>query len=160
MDDVTCQGAPKHLEANSNSSSNRKKLLSKDRSNWSESEQEPKKSKHFHSVKATKAYYRAHHLKMSGPSSSTALPASSIGDKSGGGGGGAPPQSALTWGIMLLVLGSSAGFTLYSKKAGAMLQGIKRVEAAQLKKHPPRVGPSTKQEYEKLRPRIDKDDFF
>lgn len=69
-------------------------------------------------------------------------------------------HTTLQWGIMLLVLGSSAGLTLYTKKTGSMLQGLKKMEETQLRKHPPRIGPQTKQEYEKLRPRIDKDEFF
>ena len=76
------------------------------------------------------------------------------------GGSSGQQHSALQWGIMLVILGSSAGLTLYTKKTGSMLQTMKRMEEAQLRNHPPRIGPPTKQEYEKLRPRIDKDEFF
>ena len=77
-----------------------------------------------------------------------------------GGSSSGPPHSALQWGVMLVVLGASAGLTLYTKKTGSMLQTMKRMEEAQLKLHPPRIGPQTKHEYEKMRPRIDKDEFF
>lgn len=70
------------------------------------------------------------------------------------------PPSTLSYAIAILVLGSSAGFTLYTKRAGSMLRAMKQVEENQLKRNPKKVGPPTKEQWEKLRPRIDKDEFF
>jgi hypothetical protein len=74
-----------------------------------------------------------------------------------------PPKegpTALQLGIAAIVLGSSAGFTLYTKKAGAMITAMNRVSATQLKNRPPKFGPPTKQEWEKMKPRIDPDEFY
>lgn len=68
--------------------------------------------------------------------------------------------SALSWAIAILVLGSSAGFTLYTKKTGSMLSRMKHMEKVRLERHPPKQGPPTQKEYEKMKPRIDKDEFF
>lgn len=62
--------------------------------------------------------------------------------------------------IAVIVLGSSAGFTLYTRKAGSMLKAMETIKGNQLRNRPPKVGPPTKNEWEKLRPRIDKDEFF
>ena len=61
---------------------------------------------------------------------------------------------------MAVVLGSSAGFTLYTKKANGMLQAMKQVEKNRLKRNPPKIGPPTKEEWEKMRPRFEKGDWF
>ena len=79
-----------------------------------------------------------------------------------------PPQttkdsegvSALQFAIMAVVLGSSAGMTLYTKRSGSMLQTMNQISQNQLAKNPPKFGPPTKKEWEKLRPRFEKDDFF
>jgi hypothetical protein len=77
-----------------------------------------------------------------------------------------PPSSqegptALQLGIMVIVLGSSAGFTLYTKKTGSMLSTMNKIAENQLRNRgPPKFGPPTRQEWEKLRPRFDKDDLF
>ena len=68
--------------------------------------------------------------------------------------------SALALPLFLVVLASSAGFTMYTKRAGSMLQGMERINQNVLRNHPPKHGPPTKAQYEKLRPRIDKDEFF
>jgi hypothetical protein len=62
--------------------------------------------------------------------------------------------------LFLVVLASSAGFTMYTKKTGSMLKSMEIVNQNVLKNHPPKYGPPTKDQYEKLRPRIDKDEFF
>ena len=68
--------------------------------------------------------------------------------------------TALQIGIAIAILGTSAGFTLYTKRASSMLSGIKKVEAAQRKRNPPKFGPPTKEEWDKMRPRYDnKDDI-
>lgn len=69
-------------------------------------------------------------------------------------------MTALQWGIMIVVLGSSAGFTLYTKKTGSMLRQMEQISQNQLRNRPPKTGPPTKEEWEKMRPRIDKDEFF
>ena len=74
-----------------------------------------------------------------------------------------PPKegvTALPLGIMLVVLASSAGMTLYTKKTGSMIKAMHKVTENQLRNHPPKIGPPTKQEWEKLRPRFDKDEFY
>jgi hypothetical protein len=62
--------------------------------------------------------------------------------------------------VMFAVLGSSAGFTLYTKRTSAMLHTMNQIKQNQLKKNPPKFGPPTKKEWEKLRPRFHSDDFF
>ena len=74
-----------------------------------------------------------------------------------------PETTALQWGIMILVLGSSAGMVLYTKRTGSMLRSINTISEKQLyinKADLYKFGPPTKQEAEKMRPRIDKDEFF
>jgi hypothetical protein len=71
-----------------------------------------------------------------------------------------PGPTALQLTIMAVVLGSSAGLTLYTKKTGSMLRGLKTMEEGRLRRNPPKIGPPTKEMWEKTRPRIDKDEFF
>lgn len=61
--------------------------------------------------------------------------------------------------IMVLLLGSSAGLALYTKRTGSMLQRMKQQDAVKFIRQPPKYGPMTKQEAEKMKPRIDDDDF-
>jgi hypothetical protein len=68
--------------------------------------------------------------------------------------------TALQLGIALLVLGTSAGFTLYTRKAGSMLRRMEQVAENQLKSQRPVFGPPTREYAEKMKPRIDKDEFF
>jgi hypothetical protein len=68
--------------------------------------------------------------------------------------------TALSLGIMIVILGTSAGFTLYTKKTGSMLQAMNKVTENQLRNRPPKLGPMTRSEWEKMRPRIDKDEFI
>lgn len=67
--------------------------------------------------------------------------------------------TALQLGIMMVVLGASAGFTLYTRKTSSMLQTMNKITENQLRNRPPKFGPPTKQEWEKLRPKFDKDEF-
>lgn len=73
-----------------------------------------------------------------------------------------PWPIAVPLSIAALMLGISAGFTMYPRKVGSMLQRMKLVDQARLKRNPPKYGPPTKEEWEKMRPRFDKDDddFF
>ena len=59
------------------------------------------------------------------------------------------------------MIGASAGLTLYTKKTKAMLDQMKRVEQNRQSRLPKKkLGPLTKDEWEKMRPRWnDKDDF-
>lgn len=69
--------------------------------------------------------------------------------------------TALQLGIMILVLGSSAGMVFYTKRTGSMLQTLNKISESQMSinkvKH---HGPITMKEADKLKPRIDKDEFF
>ena len=73
-------------------------------------------------------------------------------------------RSSLSMGIMILVLGSSAGMLFYTKRTGSMLRSVNTISEQQL--HVINTnkfrtfGPATKQETEKMRPRMDKDEFF
>ena len=69
-------------------------------------------------------------------------------------------NNALPLGIMILLLGTSAGFTMYTKKSASMLSAMKQIEKNQLRNRPPKFGPPTKEMHEKMKPRIDKDEFF
>jgi hypothetical protein len=56
---------------------------------------------------------------------------------------------------------ASAGFTLYTRRTESMLRQMNHVVEMQAKRVPPRKpGPMTKEEWDKVRPRVDKDDFF
>jgi hypothetical protein len=68
--------------------------------------------------------------------------------------------TALQHGIALLVLGTSAGLTLYTRKADSMLRRMEQVAENQLKRQRPVFGPPTREYAEKMKPRIDKDEFF
>lgn len=74
-----------------------------------------------------------------------------------------PPNegpTALQLGIAAVVLATSAGFTLYSRKADAMLRRMEQITENQMRRSPPKFGPPTKLQSEKMRTRIDNDDFF
>jgi len=56
-------------------------------------------------------------------------------------------------GLGLMIVGMSAGMTLYTKKTGAMLTQLERVKRNREIRMPTKCGPPTKEEWEKLRPR-------
>jgi hypothetical protein len=69
--------------------------------------------------------------------------------------------TSLQLGVMILVLGASAGMLFYTKRTGSMLQSLDKLSVNQMGiRSPTKFGPPTKPEWEKLRPRIDKDEFF
>jgi hypothetical protein len=68
--------------------------------------------------------------------------------------------TALQLGIAVLLLGTSAGFTLYTRKADSMLRRLEQVAENQLRRKRPVYGPPTKEYVEKMKPRVDKDEFF
>ena len=62
--------------------------------------------------------------------------------------------------IGLGMVGSAAGFALYTKRTGSMLKQMEQIAKNKQKRMPPpRVGPHTKAEWDKIRPRFDKDEF-
>mmetsp|Transcript_4773 Transcript_4773/g.9114 ORF Transcript_4773/g.9114 Transcript_4773/m.9114 type:complete len:112 (-) Transcript_4773:426-761(-) len=63
-------------------------------------------------------------------------------------------------GIGLLIVGASAGMTLYTRKTQAMLNQMKRMEENRAMRLPKKkFGPPTKEEWEKLRNRWTNDDL-
>jgi hypothetical protein len=60
--------------------------------------------------------------------------------------------------IFSVCLAASAGFTMYTKRASSMLRTIEQVSEKQKLRNPPRIGPPTKEEWEKLRSRWTDDD--
>jgi hypothetical protein len=63
--------------------------------------------------------------------------------------------------IMLGMIGASAGFTMYTKRTGQLLRKFEHISHQQAKRVPKRqIGPMTKEQWDKIRPRFEKDDFF
>ena len=61
---------------------------------------------------------------------------------------------------VLGVVGASAGLALYTKRTESMIRQFHRVSERQAMRAPKKKpGPMTKAEWDKVRPRIDKDDF-
>jgi hypothetical protein len=68
--------------------------------------------------------------------------------------------TALQMGFAVIILGTSAGLTLYTKKTQSMLNSMEKYSHNQaIRKGPPKFGPMTKAEWEKMKPRIDDDDL-
>jgi hypothetical protein len=62
--------------------------------------------------------------------------------------------------VMLGMVGASAGFTLYTKRTASMLKQIDQISKNKARRMPPsRIGPLTKGEWDKVKPRFDKDEF-
>jgi hypothetical protein len=74
-----------------------------------------------------------------------------------------PDRSGVTplqLGFAAIILGASAGLTLYTKKTSHMLNQLERASKnAVERKGPPKLGPQTKFEWEKTRNRWEKDDL-
>jgi hypothetical protein len=71
-----------------------------------------------------------------------------------------PKSSAFAMFVVLGMVGTAAGFVMYTKRTGAMLKQMERVATQQEKRRTPRkFGPSTKEEWDKIRPRFDKDEL-
>lgn len=63
-------------------------------------------------------------------------------------------------GIGLLIVGASAGMTLYTRKTQAMLNQLKKMEDNKALRLPKKkFGPPTREEWEKLRSRWTNDDL-
>ncbi|KAL3795251.1 hypothetical protein HJC23_008336 [Cyclotella cryptica] len=66
----------------------------------------------------------------------------------------------LQWSLAAVILGASAGLTLYTKKTSHMLSQFERASKnAQQRRGPPQFGPKTRMEWEKTRNRWEKDDL-
>jgi hypothetical protein len=66
----------------------------------------------------------------------------------------------LQLGIGLLIVGASAGMTLYTRKTQALLNQMKRIDENRALRLPrKKFGPPTKEEWEKLRSRWTDDDL-
>ena len=61
-------------------------------------------------------------------------------------------------GIFAVMLGMSAGLTLYTRKTSSMIAQMNNVR--RFRQYPTKFGPMTKEEWEKIRPRNDGDDGF
>mmetsp|Transcript_35159 Transcript_35159/g.85157 ORF Transcript_35159/g.85157 Transcript_35159/m.85157 type:complete len:94 (+) Transcript_35159:227-508(+) len=56
---------------------------------------------------------------------------------------------------------TSAGFAMYTRRTGQLLKQMEHASKSKAKRMPPpKIGPMTQSEWDKVRPRIDKDDFF
>jgi hypothetical protein len=64
-----------------------------------------------------------------------------------------PPPSGLSYAIAFFVLGASAGMTMYTRRTGQMLSRMEQITENQLKRNPPKYGPPTRAEFEKMRNR-------
>jgi hypothetical protein len=64
--------------------------------------------------------------------------------------------------VVLGMVGTAAGFTMYTKRAGTMLRQLEQVSKNKARRMPlpPRVVPQTKEEWYKLRHRFDKDEYY
>ena len=88
---------------------------------------------------------------MTNVSSTTSSAAAAPSDRSG--------ITPLQLGLAAIILGASAGLTLYTKKTSHMLNQLERASKnAVERKGPPKLGPKTKLEWEKTRNRWEKDD--
>jgi hypothetical protein len=61
--------------------------------------------------------------------------------------------------IFSVCLAASAGFTMYTKRASFMLRTMEQVTEKQKLRNPSRIGPPTKEEWEKMRSRWTDDDI-
>ena len=71
-------------------------------------------------------------------------------------------KSNNTFGMLVVagMVGAAAGLTMYTKRSGAMLKQMEQMSKNKARRMPPsKVGPMTKKEWDKVRPRFDKDEF-
>mmetsp|Transcript_90 Transcript_90/g.193 ORF Transcript_90/g.193 Transcript_90/m.193 type:complete len:104 (+) Transcript_90:237-548(+) len=86
---------------------------------------------------------------------STSPPANETSPDGNGAGTVTPLQLALG----AIILGASAGLTLYTKRTSTMLNQLERASKnASIRRGPPKYGPKTRTEYERTRNRWEKDD--
>jgi len=67
--------------------------------------------------------------------------------------------TALQLAIAVGVLGSSAAFTMYTKRVPQMLRSFEQVAENQARRDPARYGPQTRRAMQKMKPKIDEDEF-
>jgi hypothetical protein len=61
---------------------------------------------------------------------------------------------------MLGMVGASAGFAFYTKRTASMIRQMDQIGKNKARRMPPaKIGPMTKPEWDKVRPRFDKDEF-
>lgn len=65
----------------------------------------------------------------------------------------------LQYGFAAIILGASAGLTLYTKKTSHVLNQLERASKNKLQRKPPKVGPKTIQQHEKTKNRWEKDNL-
>ena len=64
-------------------------------------------------------------------------------------------------GMGLMLVGASAGLTLYTKKTASILSHMDKMKKAkEVRMGPKKFGPPTKIEHDKLRPRMSDDELF
>jgi len=69
--------------------------------------------------------------------------------------------SALQYLAGILILGASAGLTLYTKKTGTMLAQMERASKSKAQRMgPQKYGQKTLKEHDKTRPRMENDELF
>jgi len=61
--------------------------------------------------------------------------------------------TGLSYAMAFFILGASAGMTMYARNSGQMLSRINSYTSNQLKRNPPKFGPPTRAEYEKMKNR-------
>jgi hypothetical protein len=61
-------------------------------------------------------------------------------------------------GIFAIMLGASAGFTLYTRKTSSMTQQMAKVK--RFRKESTKFGPMTKEEWDKIKPLKEEDDWL
>mmetsp|Transcript_7820 Transcript_7820/g.15651 ORF Transcript_7820/g.15651 Transcript_7820/m.15651 type:complete len:105 (+) Transcript_7820:182-496(+) len=61
--------------------------------------------------------------------------------------------TGLSYAMAFFILGASAGMTMYTRSSGQMLSRIEQYTANQLKRNPPKFGPPTRAEFEKMKNR-------
>ena len=56
-------------------------------------------------------------------------------------------------GMGLIIVGASAGMTLYTKKTSAVLGHMDKLKRSKEIRKPPKYGPPTREDWDKMRPR-------
>mmetsp|Transcript_15926 Transcript_15926/g.44034 ORF Transcript_15926/g.44034 Transcript_15926/m.44034 type:complete len:89 (-) Transcript_15926:1428-1694(-) len=77
--------------------------------------------------------------------------------------GSVPNETFQTVGkaVVLGMIACSAGFTLYTRRTSQMIRQLDQITKNKAKRMPaPRIGPHTREEWDKIRPRFEKGDMF
>ena len=63
--------------------------------------------------------------------------------------------------VMMGMIGTAAGFAMYTRRTNTLLNQMNQITKNQAKRMPAtKIGPPTKGEWDKIRPRFDKDEFI